>query len=100
MPDRVKARIAVDPVTGCWLWQGSRNREDGYGQIRIAGGTRLIHRVVYELAVGLVPDSHMVVHVKSRGCAHAHCCNPAHLDAVTPAESTARIDWMAARARR
>ena len=68
LPQRIAKRVTVDPDTGCWLWRGSKTREDGYGQIRIDGETRLTHRVVYEHAVGPIPLGHMVVHVKARGC--------------------------------
>lgn len=49
LPKRIAARVTLDPDTRCWLRQGSTNREDGYGQIRLDGETCLIHRVVYEL---------------------------------------------------
>ncbi len=30
---RIFCRLAIDPVSGCWNWTGSRDRA-GYGQIR------------------------------------------------------------------
>lgn len=101
LPERIAARVVVDPDTRCWLWQGSTNREDGYGHLLWDGKLSYVHRVVYEHAVGRIPDGHVISHAATRGCRYNHCCNPAHLEAVTFAEmSQSRIDWMAARARR
>ena len=64
------------------------------------GKLSYVHRVVYQLAVGPIPEGCVIAHLRTRGCVYNHCCNPGHLEAVTPAESTAHIDGLAARDRR
>lgn len=43
-----------------------------------------VHRFIYENTVGPIPPGHEVDHVKMKGCTSTLCCNPAHLEAVTP----------------
>src|SRR4051812_46999534 len=49
---RLEARRVIDPVTGCWLWTGGKNRQ-GYGVIGVSGTVRLVHRVAASLYLGL-----------------------------------------------
>lgn len=79
---RLLAGIEVDPSTGCWLWQHSTTL--GYGRIRIGGRLDLCHRVAYRMWVGDLIDGMQIDHVRDRGCLNRHCCNPAHLEQVTP----------------
>jgi hypothetical protein len=69
----------------CWLWTGAIDR-DGYGRFE----RTMAHRVAYELAVGPIPEGLTIDHVKARGCTNLNCVNPAHLEAVTGPENTAR----------
>lgn len=79
LPDRVLAKIAFEPNTGCWLWTGARNNK-GYGIIRLARQrkSRVAHALVHELLKGPIQG----------GCQHDHLCrmkccvNPDHLEAV------------------
>lgn len=86
---RFWAQIERDDATGCWLWQGSREA-NGYVRARMRGRRMLVHRWSYERFVGPIPDGLTIDHVKARGCAHRHCVNPAHLEAVTQAENNRR----------
>lgn len=82
----------VDEATGCWLWQRAINARTGYAQVYVPGDRtpRLAHRVYYERYVGPIPHGMAVDHVRARGCAHAHCVNPAHLEAVSQQENIHR----------
>lgn len=84
----VGTRIKIDPVSGCWLYQGAITKR-GYGNCWIDGKNMYAHIVMYELAYGPVPRTEdgapfFVDHVAARGCISRACCNPAHLEAVTP----------------
>ena len=80
----IKASVKVDPVTGCWLWQGFIQpvrltakglRVGGYGQIGYRGRNCAVHRVVWWLVKGEQPKKMDVCHE----CDVRHCCNPDHL---------------------
>lgn len=76
----------------CWPWTWAINGK-GYGSIRRDGKTRGAHRIAYELSVGPIPDGMDLDHVchsndpscaGGDACPHRRCCNPAHLEPVTP----------------
>jgi len=48
--------------------------------------TRYVHRFVYEYEVGPIPDDLVLDHL----CRVTNCCNPAHLEPVTPAINVER----------
>jgi hypothetical protein len=102
LPSRMASKIEVDPESGCWLWTGSRNRQglSGYGTVSYEGKTDLVHRVVFRLLVGEIPEGFQVSHAEPRWPHHTRCCNPDHLEAVTREEALGRRDWKRARARR
>lgn len=81
LQQRLAARIVVDPSTGCHVWIGSKVF-GGYGIMRKLPGRKSIrvHRVAYELANGLIPAGLVIDHL----CRNRLCCNPEHLEAVTP----------------
>jgi hypothetical protein len=77
--ERLESKTVIDPVTGCWLWQGATDRK-GYGQIRDwhdgEWKTRRTHQVSYELFKGPIPLGKMILH----GCDTPGCWNPEHLE--------------------
>jgi hypothetical protein len=90
LPELLAAKILVNPETGCWEWQGSRD-EQGYGRVKRGWKMSRVHRVVYELLVGPIPDDRPALdHVRARGCRSKACCWPAHLEPVTNAENVRR----------
>lgn len=89
VPARIWKRLFPEPMGGCWLWAGHTN--NGYGQItRVlpARGMGYAHRIVYEALVGPVGEG---LHLDHK-CKVRTCCNPAHLDPVTPHENNRRSD--------
>lgn len=75
----------VNPVTGCWEWQGSKTRH-GYGLIGRNGTTTTAHRVYFEHFGGVIPEGWEVDHL----CGNRGCVNPNHLESVTKHENTQR----------
>jgi hypothetical protein len=80
----------VDKTDTCWLWTGHVSKW-GYGEtgMRIrptASGTKLAHRISYELLVGPIPEGLHLDHL----CRVRHCVNPEHLEPVTAKENTER----------
>lgn len=88
--DRITRKVEVDE-SGCWLWTGFK-RVDGYGSIggRLPDGRTScnwnVHRVVWELTVGPIPEGLTIDHL----CRVRHCVNIDHLEPVTRAENTRR----------
>jgi hypothetical protein len=75
-------------ATQCWPWPGG---VDGNGYVPMHWGGRTgkrirAHRLAYELLVGPIPDGLHIDHL----CKVRRCCNPAHMEPVTPAENALR----------
>lgn len=69
--DELLSRMEPCPMTGCWIWLGSVTNK-GYG---ICEHDKRIHRRMYELAIGPIPEGRHVLHSCDVRC----CGNPAHL---------------------
>lgn len=89
--DEIRQRCLVDPVSGCWLWQG-RLDPTGYGKI----GSGYVHRVaVVAFMDAPIPDGLTVDHICHNddpaclpaACQHRRCCNPDHLRLVSHKEN-------------
>lgn len=88
LPEQIRRRVVVDDG-GCWRFGGSKGR-GGYGHVWWNGRHVYAHRVSYELLVGPIPNGLELDHVRTRGCAHRDCINPAHLEPVTHHENILR----------
>jgi hypothetical protein len=69
----------------CWLW-GRWCHPSGYGGISKHGHWVAVHRLVYEMLVGPIPEGLTLDHL----CRVRHCCNPQHLEPVTCAVNLLR----------
>jgi hypothetical protein len=92
MSARWWAKFERDPITGCLLWTGTVNKH-GYGRSKGNGpaeGEVYVHRIVYLLLVGPIPEGQELDHVKERGCAYRNCAEVSHLEPVTHGENQRR----------
>lgn len=75
----LRARVDIDPVTGCWVWSGTRNHK-GYGRYNFTTDkgvrTGSAHRLALELRLGrpIRPGLHTL-----HECDNPPCCNGEHL---------------------
>ncbi len=75
-----KLRIAIHMVSKamgeveCWVTDYSVNTS-GYAEIWVGGKLQLLHRTVWELEFGPIPEGKCVLHK----CDNPKCCNPDHL---------------------
>jgi hypothetical protein len=89
LPFRISSRIHVDTATGCWEWTGAWTTGNGYGKIKWLRKNRVVHRVVYGLLVCHDTSLNYDIHLDHM-CRNRICCNPNHLEPVTPKENTRR----------
>lgn len=81
---RIMGNIAVSTKhfynnTPCWDWTGYL-RQDGYGGSSWDCRPIVTHRLTYRMFVGAIPTGMHIDHL----CRRRNCCNPCHLEAVTP----------------
>ena len=74
-----KAQNEEQWLSECWEWKGCLSR--GYGVKGHAGKNFKVHRLVYEIFEGEIPDNMELHHV----CKNTKCCNPNHLRCLTHA---------------
>jgi len=81
----------VEAVGACWLWRGATQRSGSkenaiYGAVKRNGVKWFVHRWVYHIMVGRIPEGHDVHHRVEIGCTSTLCCNPAHLEDIEKGE--------------
>jgi len=84
---RSRAYYIVNPITGCWIWQGTRDA-GGYGRrwSRTEGRVQNAHVVFWEEIHGSVPEGLDLDHL----CRNRACVNPDHMEPVTRSENIRR----------
>jgi hypothetical protein len=84
LPDLIWPKVLK--TGGCWQWQGQTTRR-GYGVQWDGKEKRLVHRLVYEMLVGPIPEG---LHVHHK-CENHACVNPEHMRLVDPSVHTSEI---------
>lgn len=69
----------------CWEWNRKLNNR-GYGVTNVNKKRWYVHRLMWTLMVGPIPDGMEIDHM----CRNRACCNPEHLDLVTGQVNTLR----------
>lgn len=94
-------RIVLCP-SGCWIWAGADSggeEEEGrgrnYPKMKIAGKTYYVHRVMYFLLIGPIPEGKQLDHVCKHWngafpLAHRRCVNPWHCEPVYQSDNLKR----------
>jgi HNH endonuclease len=93
--DILGARVLYDD--GCWEWNGWHNAK-GYSCVSLGqtgGGQKhfFVHRVMYELLIGPIPEGKQIDHL----CRNRGCVNPWHCEPVVCRENLMRGETHAAR---
>lgn len=69
----------------CWEWRGAKTTA-GYGDIVGDGKRWLVHRLVWTILNGPIPDGLVLDHL----CRNRACCNPEHLEPVSMKDNLLR----------
>ncbi|HYT43449.1 MAG TPA: HNH endonuclease signature motif containing protein, partial [Methylomirabilota bacterium] len=64
---------------GCRIWLGSTNSY-GYGTVFAFDNNRMVHRIIWELEVGDIPEGWHIHHI----CKNKLCVNIEHLQPLSP----------------
>ena len=76
----------------CWIFTGAWTDGKGFRKVRFDSHALYVHRAMYEILVGTVPEGLVLDHL----CRRRACCCPDHLEPVTVLENTLRGNgaWM------
>lgn len=69
---------------GCWICTSHCKDKDGYAKIFVHQKHKRLHRYIYELNYGEIPDNMVIRHK----CDNPSCINPEHLEVGTYYDNT------------
>lgn len=81
----VWSRVNKRAGGGCWEWEGCVV-STGYGTMPVRGKTYRVHRLAWLLTYGSLTPGLVIDHL----CRNKLCCNPSHMEEVTPRENVLR----------
>lgn len=90
--ERIMERVFIDPVTGCWIWQGptsgKKGRGKNYPRMSLGSQTVAVHLVMWTNEHGYIPGKKQLDHK----CRNRLCVNPdpKHTELVTHKENQKR----------
>jgi len=94
--NRLWSKVVKGPgENDCWGWTDVLS-EDGYAYLGVdgrKGGKFLVHRLLYELVIGPIPDGKELDHL----CRNRWCVRPDHQEPVTRQVHVSRGQTIAAR---
>ena len=81
------AEGAIETIAeACWIHIGVWQDGKGYKKIKWRGHSRYVHRVMWTIHKGTIPEGLILDHK----CRNPACCNPEHLEPVSTKENTLR----------
>ena len=84
LPEHVQKRITTKD-DGCWTFDGDPS-SNGYQRCWYFGRRHMAHRLIYEFFTGKDIRKYQLDHL----CENRACCNPEHMDPVTPKVNSRR----------
>jgi hypothetical protein len=93
---RIKANVIVDPITGCWIWQGktvSNSHGEKYGRLNVRlfdpASMKSVHTsmLVHRFVLQFIKKLNMVGKVSAHQCNNPICANPKPLKAQTQTQN-------------
>lgn len=72
---KMTKNLAPPDQNECWIWKGHINTSTGYGKAYFSGKYYGVHRYMWQLVYGNIPEGMFVCHT----CDTPACCNPSHL---------------------
>ncbi len=89
------SRVDKRGIDECWPWLGTKSKKAKckrgfYGRWFSGGIQYMAHRVAYVFTFGPIPPTLTIDHGAARGCDGELCCNPAHLEPVSPSVNSSR----------
>jgi len=80
LPEHIASKIRICEKSGCWIFEGKDPSSNGYQRVRLYGIRFQAHRLIYEMITKEDIRGKELDHV----CENRPCCNPWHMDPVTP----------------